>query len=191
MQTHEHDLARELIKKPKHGVSPQGKTVLPTINAHVAPPQLKNSGEKHQPIRLQNAIRDNGPPVCYHAGRFPISLMMNAMYYNTGWNAMLPLLMGVHMLFGLAFAVGVAFLLFWAFKKLPERTLWTWGWILVIIGGLFCLLTMSLHASFMGGGFSRSGGSWNGRNFPMMQGWQNDANDAVSSQAGGSTSSKK
>ena len=95
--------------------------------------------------------------------------MMNMMN-TTGWGSGLIFFWGLHVVSVLVFGIGVALLLFWAFKKLSERDLWKWGWILMVIGTILCLLTVPAWSSFgmgrFGGGLGRTGYGM----MPMMRG---------------------
>src|SRR5690348_16626099 len=73
--------------------------------------------------------------------------MMNMMY-NTGWVYGLSLFYGLHIASVVVFAFGAALLLFWAFKHLSEQNVWKWGWILLVIGTIACLLTFPAWPSF-------------------------------------------
>lgn len=91
---------------------------------------------------------------------------MYTMMNTTGSGLGVMLFYGLHMLSIVVFAFGAAFLLFWAFKHLSERKLWQWGWTLVVIGTIACLLTLPAWPSFaMMGGFWRMGYNTQG----MMQ----------------------
>lgn len=96
---------------------------------------------------------------------------MFTMMNSIGSNFLFPFFYGLHILAVITFVVGIAFLLFWASKRLAEKTLWTWGWILVVIGTFACLLTLPFWPSFTAGGLGRTGYGM----MPMMWGgtWQN------------------
>jgi len=91
---------------------------------------------------------------------------MNMMYSITGSG--LILFWGLHVVSVLVFGIGVALLLFWAFKKLSERDLWKWGWILVIVGTILCLLTVPAWSSFGMGRFGSGLGRTGYGMMPMM-----------------------
>jgi len=97
---------------------------------------------------------------------FPLFLVMNMMYNTTGSG--LILFWGLHVVSVLVFGIGVALLLFWAFKKLSERDLWKWGWILVIVGTILCLLTVPAWSSFGMGRFGSGLGRTGYGMMPMM-----------------------
>lgn len=83
--------------------------------------------------------------------------MMNMMT-TTGGGMGLPLFFGLHMLFGTVLAFGLAFLLIWAFKHLSPAALWKWGWILILIGAIGCMITFpAMFASGMRGNFPGPG----------------------------------
>jgi hypothetical protein len=91
---------------------------------------------------------------------------MFSMMNTTGWNAGFPIFWGLHVLSIIVFAAGIALLLFWAFKHLSERQLWKWGWTLVIIGTVACLIAVATLPSIA---FSSPGGMfWGGSRFGMM-----------------------
>jgi len=98
--------------------------------------------------------------------------MMNMMYNTTGSG--LILFWGLHVVSVLVFGIGVALLLFWAFKKLSERDLWKWGWILVVVGTILCLLTFPAWSSM--GRFGGLGGRTGYGMMPMM--WGNAAQNS-------------
>jgi len=57
----------------------------------------------------------------------------------------------LQMLCCLAIGVGILFLLFWAYKHLAPKQLWKWGWILVGIGLVICVVTaIAAHAMDVG-----------------------------------------
>ena len=100
--------------------------------------------------------------------------MYNMMNTTDGGSGIVPF-WGVHILSIIVFGVGVALLLFWAFKHLSESALWKWGWTFAVTGTILCLLTLPAWPSFgmMGnfnGGFGRTGYGM----MPMMWGgnWQ-------------------
>lgn len=99
--------------------------------------------------------------------------MMNSIGFGSGFL----LFYGLHILSVIVFAFGAAFLLIWAFKHLTEKMLWKWGWLLIVMGTIACLLTLPLWPSFMTGGF---GGTRLGM-MPMMWGsaWQNFSDAAT------------
>ncbi|MDD5040922.1 MAG: hypothetical protein PHX87_02095 [Candidatus Peribacteraceae bacterium] len=81
--------------------------------------------------------------------------MMYSFMNTSGWGTGFVLFLVLHMFAMVAFGIGIAFLLFWAFKRLSEKKLWMWGWILVSVGLIFCLLTFPTFVSGMRGyGFS-------------------------------------
>lgn len=69
--------------------------------------------------------------------------MVNMMN-STGWGFGLISLWGIHILSVIVFFVGVVLLLIWAFKHLSAEQLWKWGWILVVVGTIVCLLTIGV-----------------------------------------------
>jgi len=96
---------------------------------------------------------------------------MYSMMNTTGWNFGFTLLYGLHMLSVVVFAFGAAFLLFWAFKHLSVQKLWQWGWSLVVIGTIACLLTLPAWPSFAMRGFGGMGydtGGMSAQNMQMM-----------------------
>jgi hypothetical protein len=68
--------------------------------------------------------------------------MMNTIGFS-------PVGLGFHMLGALAVLLGIALLLFWAFKHFSEAELWKWGWVLVVIGLVACLLSGGMGAQGM------------------------------------------
>ncbi|OIO54786.1 hypothetical protein AUJ46_02250 [Candidatus Peregrinibacteria bacterium CG1_02_54_53] len=88
---------------------------------------------------------------------------------STGWNSGFLFFLMLHMAAMVALGVGIAFLLFWSFKHLSKQALWTWGWVLVAVGIVFCLLTIPMVVSGMFGFGGRTFGSYNGT-VPMMFG---------------------
>lgn len=60
-----------------------------------------------------------------------------------GWNLGFTFLWGLHILSVTLFFAGVFFLLYWAVKHLSGTQLKQWGWGLVIIGTILCLLTIA------------------------------------------------
>ncbi len=96
---------------------------------------------------------------------------MFSMMNNIGFGSGYIFIYGLHILSVIVFVFGAALLLFWAFKHFTEKTLWRWGWILVVVGTIACLFTFPFWPSFAGGGF---GGTGYGM-MPMMWGgtWQN------------------
>lgn len=52
-------------------------------------------------------------------------------------------LFSVHMIAVTALIVGIILLIAWAIKHLSSAKLLQWGWALLIVGGIVCLLTMS------------------------------------------------
>lgn len=60
-----------------------------------------------------------------------------------GWNLGFTFLWGLHILSVTLFFVGVFFLLYWAVKHLSGAQLKQWGWGLVIVGTILCLLTIA------------------------------------------------
>lgn len=93
---------------------------------------------------------------------------MFSMMQSIGWGSGFLLSLGFHMVAMLALGVGIAFLLFWAFKHLSERELWKWGWILAVVGLIFCLLTIPVVISGMFG----VGGQAFGGYSDMMDGFE-------------------
>jgi hypothetical protein len=57
------------------------------------------------------------------------------------------LLGALHVLGGLAFSIGILFLLFWAFRQLSVAQLWKWGWVLAVAGAVVSLLTFGVIGS--------------------------------------------
>lgn len=110
--------------------------------------------------------------------------MMNVMY-ATGWSFIF--LYGLHLLSIVIFVFGMAFLLLWAFKHLSEHALWQWGWLLLVLGTIACLLTLPAWPIFATGGMMgrwNSGGTAVPWSMPMM--WWNGT---AASQNAASTSS--
>lgn len=94
--------------------------------------------------------------------------MMNSMY-TAGAGSGLVFFWALHFLSMLVLGIGVLFLLFWAFKNLSAQSLWTWGWILVGVGIVLCLLTVPAWPAF---GVARGPG--------MMGRWQGAPQGAAS-----------
>ncbi len=90
---------------------------------------------------------------------------MNTMMDNIGSYTAFPFY-GLHIISVIIFAIGIAFLLFWASKHFSQKILWNWGWILAVIGTILCLLTIPA-------GFGTYGATGNFRyaGMPMMGGW--------------------
>ena len=92
---------------------------------------------------------------------------MYNMMTNSGWGSSLTFFWGLHVFSIIVFGFGVALLLFWAFKHLPEHALWKWGWGFVVVGTILCLLTISAWPSF---GMGRFGYGFGSTAYGMMPG---------------------
>jgi|CXWL01.1.fsa_nt_gi hypothetical protein len=75
---------------------------------------------------------------------------------------------GLHVLFMLAFSIGILFLLFWAFKNLSEKQLWKSGWMLVLVGAVGCVLTLA-SVPFYSFGSCKSFGMTSDRNMMWLR----------------------
>lgn len=86
------------------------------------------------------------------------------MMNSVGWGSGLMLFQGVRSLSVVVFVIGVALLLFWAFKHLPESASWKWGWIFAVAGVVLYFLSLAAWpTSGMMGNFNggmRWGGTW-------------------------------
>lgn len=96
---------------------------------------------------------------------------MYGMMNSTGFGFSFTLFHGLHMMAFLVTVVGIALLLLWAFKHLTPKDLWKWGWSLLIIGSLVCLLT--LPAGRMHDNNSNNG-------YGMMRQWNTEGKGKVS-----------
>lgn len=63
----------------------------------------------------------------------------------------------VHSVAFLCLTIGAVFLLFWAFKTLPVKAFWQWGWILIGVGAVLLLLFL-LSVSARVNGFAGGAG---------------------------------
>jgi len=102
---------------------------------------------------------------------------MYGMMSTTGFSFGLTFFYGVHMTSYFIAAFGAALLLFWAFKHLAEKSLWTWGWSLLVIGSIICLLTLPAWPMFAGGMY---GGNFSRMGSGMMGSWNTAANEEKS-----------
>ena len=91
---------------------------------------------------------------------------MHPMMNPAGLGLSLVFFWGLHIVSVVIFSIGVALLLFWAFKHLSAHALWKWGWILAIVGTVLCLLTLPARHAF---------GSL--KMMPMMWGGNEQASD--------------
>jgi len=96
---------------------------------------------------------------------------MYGMMNTTGFGFSFALFHGLHMIAFFVTVVGIALLLLWAFKHLTTKDLWKWGWSLLVIGSLVCLLT--LPAGRMHGNYFNNG-------YGMMKQWNTEGKGKVS-----------
>lgn len=99
------------------------------------------------------------------------------MNNTTGYGTGLAFFYGLHMTSFFIAAFGTALLLFWAFKHCTEKSLWKWGWSLLIIGSIACLLTLPAWPMFVTG---MHGGNFNGMGNGMMGAWNSTAKGETS-----------